>query len=146
MTALHLARSEDLDRLLPLAAACHGELGIARDDDSRRAGLAPLLAGLPHGAVYLIGPARAPLGYGALSFGWSLSEAGIEARLDELFIRPAVRRRGIATEVLAALPKALGEAGVRALTLRLAPDAPSRPLFERARFQPVAAELLVKPL
>lgn len=146
MTALHLAGPGDLERLVTLCAACHAEMGIARDDDSRRAGLAPLLDGLPQGAVYLIGPARAPLGYAVLSFGWSLSEAGIEARLDELFIRPAVRRRGIATEVLAALPRALGEAGVRSLSLRLPPDAPSRPLFERARFQPVAAELLVKPL
>ena len=146
MTALHLAGSEDLERLVTLCAACHAEMGIARDDDSRRAGLAPLLDGLPQGAVYLIGPARAPLGYAVLSFGWSLAEAGIEARLDELFIRPAVRRRGIATEVLATLPRALSDAAVRTLTLRLVPDAPSRSLFERARFQPVAAELLVKPL
>ncbi|GAA6199057.1 GNAT family N-acetyltransferase [Aquicoccus sp. SU-CL01552] len=146
MTALHLARPEDLERLVTLSAACHAEMGIARDDDSRRAGLAPLLDGLPQGAVYLVGPTRAPLGYAVLSFGWSLAEAGIEARLEELFIRPAVCRRGIATEVLADLPKALGAAGVRALTLRLAPDAPSRALFERARFQPVAAEVMIKQL
>ncbi len=146
MTALHLAKPEDLERLLSLAAACHAELGIVRDDDTRRAGLAPLLDGLPHGAVYLVGPARAPLGYVTLSFGWSLAAAGMEARLDEIYIRPAVRRRGIATEVLATLPRALGEAGVQALSLRLNGSSPTAALFERARFQDSDARVMIKTL
>ena len=135
-TALHLAGAGDLDRLMALSAACHGELGIARSDEERRDGLAPLLDGMPQGAIYLIGPARAPLGYIVLSFGWSLPLAGMEARVEELFIRPPVRARGIATEVLGSLPRALGQAGVKAIHLHLGPSWDrSRDLFARARFR-----------
>ena len=76
MTALTLARPDDLERLTPLVAAFHDEAGIVQDDATRRAALTPLLAGSPHGVAYLIGPARAPIGYVILSFGWSMEFAG----------------------------------------------------------------------
>ena len=53
-----------------MVAAFHAEAGIAQDDAGRRAALAPLLEGSPYGAVYLIGPARAPVGYLAVCFTW----------------------------------------------------------------------------
>jgi ribosomal protein S18 acetylase RimI-like enzyme len=98
--------------------------------------LQPLLDGMPQGAIYLIGPARAPLGYVVLSFGWSLPLAGMEARVEELYIRPPVRGRGIATEVLGSLPRALAQAGVKAIHLHLsAASDRARDLFARARFR-----------
>ena len=74
----------------------------------------PLLEGSPHGAVYLIGPARAPIGYAIVSFGWSVEFGGLDGFVDELYLRPAVRRRGIATEALLALGQRLGAAGMTA--------------------------------
>ena len=120
--ALHLARPENIERLLPLVAAFHAAEGISRTEDQRRAALMPLLEGSPLGAVYLIGPTRAPIGYIVITFGWSVEFGGMDAFVDELFIRPAVRGRGIATEVLITLPKALAEAGVKALHLEVDRD------------------------
>ncbi|MDO6480680.1 GNAT family N-acetyltransferase [Shimia thalassica] len=120
--ALHLARAEHIEKLLPLVAAFHAEEGISQEDATRRAALMPLLEGSPLGAVYLIGPTRAPIGYIVVTFGWSIEFGGMDSFVDELFIRPAVRGRGIATEVLIALPKALSEAGVRAVHLEVDRD------------------------
>ncbi len=117
--ALHLAKPGDLDRVMALVTAFHAEEGLDGTDEARRAALQPLLDGIPHGCVYLIGPARAPLGYVVITFGWSVEFGGMDAFVDEIFIRPAVRGRGIATEVLIALPKALAQAGVRALHLEV---------------------------
>ncbi|WP_170375669.1 MULTISPECIES: GNAT family N-acetyltransferase [Ruegeria] len=117
--ALKLARPEDLDRLMSLVAAFHAEAGIEQDADQRREALAPLLEGIPHGCVYLIGPGRAPLGYIVLTFGWSVEFGGMDGFVDEIYIRPAVRGRGIATEVLLDLPKALAGAGLTALHLEV---------------------------
>ena len=117
--ALRLARPEDLDRLMTLVSAFHGEEGIEQDDQKRRTALTPLLDGIPHGCVYLIGPGRAPLGYVILTFGWSVEFGGMDAFVDEIYIRPAVRGRGIATEVLLELPKALAGAGLTALHLEV---------------------------
>ncbi|WP_204114079.1 GNAT family N-acetyltransferase [Shimia biformata] len=135
-TALHLARPADIDVLLPLVGAFHAEEGIALDDDDRRAGLMPLLEGIPHGAVYLIGPQRAPVGYVVVTFGWSIEFGGMDSFIDELFIRPAVRRRGMAGDVLIALPNALAEAGVKAIHLEVDSDNESaRRLYSRAGFE-----------
>ena len=136
MTALHLARPENLDRLLPLAAAFHAEMGIAADDDPRRRALMPLLEGSPFGAVYLMGPQRAPIGYVVLTFGWSVEYGGMDAFVDELYIRPGVRRRGIALEALNGLRNMLRSAGIVGLHLEVDKgDAATQALYRKAGFR-----------
>lgn len=134
--ALTLAAPEHLDRLARLVAAFHAEEGIELADDARRAGLESLLDGIPHGAAYLIGPPRAPIGYVVVTFTWSVEFGGLDALIDEIYIRPGVRGRGIATEVLNALPRALGAAGVKALHLEVAREATRvQALYKRAGFR-----------
>lgn len=134
-TALHLAGPQDFDRLAPMVAAFRAEGAIGTPDEIRRAAIRPLLEGSPHGAVYLIGPARAPIGYLALSFGWSLALGGLDGCIDEFYLRPAVRGRGIGSEVLDSLKKALAGAGVVALHLTVARnDDPAIRLYSRLGF------------
>ena len=133
--ALHLAKPENLERLIALSGAFAEELGIPSEEDTRRAALKPLLEGSPHGAAYLVGPPRAPVGYAVVSFGWSLEFGGLDGLLDELYIRPPVRGRGMASEVLNALPKALAQAGLRALHLEVdREDTKTQNLYRRAGF------------
>ena len=117
--SLHLAGASDLDRLEPMVAAYHALEGICSDADDRRAALEPLLEGTPLGCVYLIGPRRAPVGYIAISFGWSIEFGGMDGFIDEFFIRENVRGRGMGGEVLARLLPELDGAGVRALHLEM---------------------------
>ena len=136
-TALHLARPENIEALLPLVAGFHAEQAITQTEEQRRAGLVPLLEGSPLGAVYLIGPKRAPIGYIVVTFGWSVEFGGMDAFVDELFVRPAVRGRGIATDVLSALPRALGQAGIRAIHLEVDQDnSAAQKLYARSGFRP----------
>jgi GNAT superfamily N-acetyltransferase len=121
-----------------MVAARAVEQGRAGDAATMRAALLPLLEGGPHGAVYLVGPPRAPIGYVVLSFGWSVAAGGLVARIDEMHIRRAVRGRGIGSEVLASLPRALGSAGLRAIEVETGrEDARARALFARRRFHPL---------
>ncbi|HEY9038640.1 MAG TPA: GNAT family N-acetyltransferase [Roseovarius sp.] len=137
MTALTLAKPGDIDTILPLIAAFHAETGIAQDDATRRAAVAPLLDGSPHGAIYIAGPARAPIGYAVISFGWSLEFGGLDGILDEIYIRPGVRGRGIGSDMLSALPRALAGAGLRMLHLEAARnDARARSFYQRMHFTP----------
>jgi len=133
--ALHLAKPEDLDRLTALVAAFHEEQGIVQSDTARRDGLSPLLNGIPHGAAYLIGPARAPIGYVIVTFGWSVEFGGMDAFIDEIYMRRAVRGRGIASEVLMSLPRALAKAGVKGLHLEVnREDDAAQRLYARSGF------------
>ncbi|MEL6464526.1 MAG: GNAT family N-acetyltransferase [Pseudomonadota bacterium] len=134
--ALTLAAPEHFDRLDALVAAFHAEEGINMSPEVRAAGIQPLLDGIPHGAAYLIGPPRAPIGYVVVTFGWSIEFGGMDGFIDEIFIRPGVRKRGIATEVLLALPRALGEAGVKALHLEVdTANTVAQKLYTRAGFK-----------
>jgi len=131
MTALHLAGPADVERLLPMIAAFHEETGISQKPETRAEALMPLLEGSPYGAAYLVGPARAPIGYVVISFGWSLEMGGMDGVLDEIYIRPGVRGRGIGSEVLQNLPKALAGAGLKALHLEARRDDPKIDGFYR---------------
>jgi len=135
--ALHLARPEHLDQVLALVATFHEEQGITQDDTTRHAALAPLLEGTPYGAVYIIGPTRAPIGYVVMTFSWSVEFGGMDGFVDEIYIRPRVRGRGIATEVLLELPKALADAGIIALHLEVDRDNDTaQRLYGRTGFKP----------
>ncbi len=131
---LHLAGPGDLERVLSMVTRCHDELGFETSDDHRRAAIEPLLEGSPLGAIWLIGPKMSPVGYVAVGFGWSLQLGGMDGFIDELWVRDKVRGRGMGSEALAALQKALGEAGIVALHLEAVNDEASR-IYRRAGFR-----------
>lgn len=144
MTALTLAKTEDLDRLLPLVRAFHEEGAIDVLEDERLAGLKPLLEGSPYGGVWLIGPPRAPIGYVVICFGWSVEFGGMDGFVDELYIRPSVRGRGIGTEVLINLPKQLAKNGLKAIHLEVSRVAVrTQEAYKRAGFKPRADYMLM---
>jgi ribosomal protein S18 acetylase RimI-like enzyme len=137
MTQISLCTTEDAARLLPLVARMHAERGLATSDESREAALAPLLEGSPLGAVWIFGPARAPVGYVVVTFGWSLETGGMDATVNEIWVRPSVRRRGIASEALYEIGRALKAANVTALRLVIdSDDAASAGLCRTAGLTP----------
>lgn len=134
-TALHLATIDDLEKLLPLVADFHEGQQIEQSPDQCRDALSPLLRGEPYGAIYLIGPTVAPVGYVVITFGWSVEFGGLDAFIDELYIRPGVRGRGMGTDVLTALPNALSQAGVQAVHLEVdRADDKAQRLYMRSGF------------
>ncbi len=133
--ALTLAGPVHLEKLLSLVAAFHTEAEMASTEESRRAGLEPLLEGIPYGCAYLIGPPRAPIGYMVITITWSLEYGGLDGNIDELYIRPGVRGRGIASEALTALPHALAAGGLRTIHLEVdRNNAAALKLYRRAGF------------
>jgi ribosomal protein S18 acetylase RimI-like enzyme len=116
---LHLATNGDTDRILPMIEAHHEFDGIETDDAHRRAAIEPLLTGSPHGAIWMVGPRMAPVGYIVVSFGWSIEMGGLDGFIDEFWIREKVRGRGMGGEALAGLQATLRDAGVKALHLEM---------------------------
>ncbi len=148
MSLLTLAAREDIPRLLPLIASSHAGQGLSTTEDDRRAALEALHDQDIQAAVWLIGPRRAPVGYVAVSFGFSLAQGGREATIDEIFVRQAVRGRGMGSQALQVLLPMLREMGVRAVHVTL-PHAASRPatLLQRVGFTPrLDADLLSRAL
>ncbi|UWQ03649.1 GNAT family N-acetyltransferase [Aliiroseovarius crassostreae] len=135
MSALRLATLEDLDRLTHLVSGFHAESGIDQDEATRHDALVPLLQGSPHGAIWMIGPRSAPVGYIAVSFGWSIEFGGLDAFVDEFYVRERVRGRGMGSEAMMALARALAGQGIKAMNLEVDTDNQrARTLYERIGF------------
>jgi GNAT superfamily N-acetyltransferase len=113
--AVNLAGEDSTELCLGLMEKYHAEQDLPYDDAHRLAVAAPLLAGNPLGAIWLIGPARAPLGYVLVTFAWSIEAGGMVGWISEIYMRPSVRKRGIGTETLHAVAVALRAGGVMAL-------------------------------
>lgn len=120
---LRLATPDDHARALALSTAFHTELGQPTEHLAKA--LTPLLAGLPNAVFYLIGPPKSPVGHAVVSFGYALDLGGPTATLAEVFIRPAVRGRGMGGEAVGALARVLGQHGIVALHIDAA-AAPAR--------------------
>ncbi|MGH1577055.1 GNAT family N-acetyltransferase [Planktotalea sp.] len=134
--ALHLAKPADLDRLMLLVQAFHLEEGIQSTEFHIKKALEPLLEGSPHGAVYLIGPSRSPIGYIVVTFGWSIELGGLDGFIDEIYIRSGVRGRGVGTEVISALVAMLKSVGMMALHLEVEPqNERALRLYKRCHFK-----------
>ena len=127
--ALTLATAQNADSVLSLMARYHAEAELPFDDEHRAVSAVPLLEESPLGAIWLIGPPRAPLGYVMFTFGWSIAAGGMTAHLEEAFIRPSVRNRQIGTEAVNAVMVQLSQAGIRAFAA-----APLREASRAVRF------------
>lgn len=132
---LHLAGAGDLEKLLPMVTRYHAGESIEMSDEARADAVQPLLEGSPLGAIWFIGPKMAPVGYVAVSFGWSIELGGMDAFIDELWVREKVRGRGMGSEALAALIPALEGAGVKALHLEVADGNAAERIYKRAGFK-----------
>ena len=130
-TAIALAGPDQSDRVLSLMARYHEEQQLGFDDAHRDAVVRPLLDGNPLGAIWLIGPSRAPLGYVLMSFGWSSEAGGMIGWLEEVYIRSSVRSRGIGTEAVHAITLSLAKAGMKAVFARIPEHAPNAARFCR---------------
>jgi len=136
MSQVHLAGSKDLEKLLPLVAAFHAEEGVESDETHLRAALSPLLEGSPHGAIYIAGPRLGPVGYIIFCFGWSIEFGGLDGYVDELYVRPGMRGRGIGSDLLVSGAKALAAGGVMSLTLEVDHDnETAKTLYTRLGFK-----------
>ena len=62
---------------------------------------------------------RNPIGVAALSFMWPIEHGGKSAWLEELYVTPAARGRGIGTELLRAALRTATEAGAVAVDLEV---------------------------
>jgi len=133
---IRLATVEDLASLLPLVREFHA-LEQLRISEEERAAVVQRLLGEPGwGRIWMIFEAGKLTGYIAICIGFSIEFLGNDAFIDEFFIRPEARGRGLGTAVLNQVQVAAKALGIHALHLEVArSNARARKLYGKAQFE-----------
>ena len=116
---LQIAEDRDLQLVLSYVRAYHRFEGI-EDSKDVSSSVQPLLGQSQLGRIWLIHSESGPVGYTAVCFGYSIEFAGRDAFIDEMFIVPEHRAKGIGQAVLHLLKDEVASLGIRALHLEVA--------------------------
>ena len=121
--------------------------GYAFDEAAAREAIAGLLADAHRGRLWVLADAGAVVGYLAVTFGWSLEYQGRDAFVDELYVAPSHRGRGLGRAAMTLAEEACRAAGVRALHLEVEREnATARALYARMGFGDTGRILMTRRL
>jgi len=140
------ALSSDIDALLQLMRALQQDdpWSVPFRQEQVRESVLELLLNPSRGRVYLILDADTPIGYLVLSFDFSLEYGGINAWIDEFFIRPELRGQGIGSKALEFAGQAAREQGAKVLHLEVNRGNRAIHLYRRHGFEDHDRYLLSK--
>lgn len=116
--SLQAVGPEDAEALLALARAFHAEDGHALDARGER-GVAQAAAGDPLARAWFVLNGTERIGYAVLTLGFSILHGGRDGFIDDLYLVPAARGKGIGQAVMAMLEEEARRLGMQALHLEV---------------------------
>jgi len=111
-----------------------------------RANLAEFLQNPDYGIAYIVREDSTPIAYLVLCFDFSLEYRGKGAWVDELFVSPAHRGKGIGTQLLDLSERASRDHQAKVLHLEVNHGNPAIELYRRRGFSDHHRFLMSKPL
>jgi GNAT superfamily N-acetyltransferase len=131
-----IAEISDLAILIELVREFHKNEKLSFDENIDSDVLRHFLADESLGKAYLVQQEDEVLGYIILTLGYSLEYRGRDAFIDEFYIRPTHRGKGIGTQMLAFAEDACRELGVRSLHLEVDfENSDAQRLYDRVGYQ-----------
>jgi GNAT superfamily N-acetyltransferase len=142
------AHQADIPLLLELMASFYGEFGYKLDRQLAAEAFATLLSKEHLGRVWLIDEGGQPAGYVIVTFRFGMEYGGFMACLDDLFVLPEHRNRGLGTGALHHIRAFCEGLGIRAITVEAAPNnGPAQKVYRRLGLtEAPGRQLLVLPL
>jgi len=142
---LEPATAEHVPALLDWMRDFYSHEGIPFDPAVSEPVLRELLARPQIGSVVEIVADGRPVGYAVLALGFSLEFGGRSAFLDELYVHPDWRGRGIGTIALRLLQETSRELGARSLALEVSLDnVGAENLYRREGFTSNGRQLMTR--
>jgi GNAT superfamily N-acetyltransferase len=111
------AKQEDIDRLLPLVQDFYTFERLAYDERRQRSLISELIANQSFGRLVLFEQGSDLLGYMVLGFGFSLEFHGRDCLIDEFYVLPEHRSRGIGKAAVEFTFQTCRELGIKAVHL-----------------------------
>jgi GNAT superfamily N-acetyltransferase len=146
-TSVRPALPGDVPRLVALMAEFYGESGYPLPAEAAARTFRHLLADERLGRAWLLEDSGEAAGFVVLTFCFSMEYGGMQGFVDDLFVRPASRGRGLVAAGLAEVRRTCEALGVRALRVETGPENdPARRLYARSGFTDSGRLLLTLPL
>jgi GNAT superfamily N-acetyltransferase len=116
------ARAEEIEEMLPLIRAYCEFYETEPNDEGLREMFRTLIAEPSQGAVFVALDDGRPVGFATLDWKWSSLKAARVGYLEDLFVEPAARGKGIADALIAVCAERCRELGMPAMGWLTAPD------------------------
>lgn len=124
----------DLSELTALVRAYYQEDGLEWIEDRQPAALRALAANEPNGCGWMIRFGGRTVGYAVLTWSFSIESGGRDGLIDEIYLIPEVRGRGLGQRVLAMIEEEARGRGLRRLFLEVNHGNRALSLYRRAGF------------
>ena len=116
------AREEEIEELLPLMRAYCEFYETSPNDDGLRTMARTLINDPSQGAIFVARHDGGAVGFATLDWKWSSLKAARIGYLEDLFVDPAARGRGIADALIETCAERCRELGMPAMAWQTAPD------------------------
>ena len=135
-TALRLISLEDIELILPFVPAYQEFEEVEMTDKERESSVRGLISGPKLGGIWIIYNDSKPVGYIALCVGYSFEFGGLDAIIDEFYILPKYRGKGLGRKALELIKIESKKIGLRALHLEVVrTNSRAQSLYSRAQFK-----------
>jgi GNAT superfamily N-acetyltransferase len=129
------ATASDIPVLLDLMADFYAESGYEIDRERATGAFAAVLADERLGYVWIIQTDRQDVGHIVLTLRYGMEYGGLIACLDDLYVKPAYRNRGLSTAALIEVRNLCESIGIRAMTVEVGhSNAPAQKVYRRVGF------------
>ena len=133
---IRLASDQDVANLLPLVSAYHHFERLNTSEPERESAVRRLLSNSEFGRIWLIFCDEKLSGYIVICRGFSIEFNGFDAFVDEFYLVPEIRGKGVGTWVLGVIKQKAKEFDVNALHLEVARNnSGARNLYVKAGFE-----------
>jgi diamine N-acetyltransferase len=137
------ATRSDVELLADMMADNYAESGYHMDVHRARAAFEAVVADERLGCAWVLESGQQSAGYMVVTLGYSMEYGGLDAFVDDLFVRRPFRGRGLGTGALTLARDFCVKRGVRALHLEVERENPvAQSLYRRSGFEDNDRQLL----
>jgi GNAT superfamily N-acetyltransferase len=142
------ASLQDVPLLVGLMAEFYAEAGYDLDHAHGTGAFTAILADKSLGYVWIIEADDESVGHIVVTLRYAMEYGGLVACLDDLYVKPQWRNRGLSTAALVEVRSFCETVGIRALTVEVGhKNGPAQSVYRRAGFTEAAdRQLLALPL
>jgi GNAT superfamily N-acetyltransferase len=126
----------------------YAEAGYELERERAAGAFAPIIADERLGYVWIIQLGQNDVGHLVLTLKYAMEYGGLIACLDDLYVMPAWRNKGLSRAALLEVRRFCEKAGIRAITVEVSPhNGPAQHVYRRVGFtEPADRQLLALAL